>query len=257
MSQMPFSTFAISGKAGAGKTTAAIGLCGDATRVQTKQGNNIIEWDQMALAAPIKEVLSIKKNLIKEKDRRLYQIHSIVSGLYSDSPLYGAPPYADLVKLVHEIDAMELGSYSDNYRKFQQKMGDAIRSIDPDAFNKTLYNKALSKVGEIKKMTEECELQGLDYHRVLLISDMRFDNEAQFFKDKFGVRIYGLRASKNVRQARLAARDGGIITKKESKHKSENGIDKKYVDLTINTDIIDESSVINTIKQDIYKELGI
>lgn len=255
MIKVPFSTFAISGKAGSGKTTTAVGLCGDATRVQTRQGNNIIEWDKMALAQPLKEMIAIKRD-ISEADRRLYQLHSIVSGLYSDSPLYGAPPYDELVSMVHEIDKMGLGNYLDNYRSFQQNAADIIRAVDPDAFSKTLFNKAVLKTSEIDRATEEFELKGINYHRVLLVSDLRFDNEAEFFKKNLGVHIYELKASKEVRQSRLLERDGGLPSKKNMKHNGEQGISKKYVDLSIKTDTMVEADVIATIKKDIYKELG-
>lgn len=277
MNGIPFTTVAIAGKAGTGKTTASNILTAASltTRDGTKQSaeasllsgvaayeggtdDNVYGWDKTIFAAPLKELIGIKESLSGRDmaDRRLYQIHNIVSALYNHSPLYGGPSYKELVKLVKAIDDLPLGSYDDNYRTFQQTTADMIRENDPDAFVNAVYKKAMSKISDVNEDIEDFEEEGLAYHRILIVGDLRYDNEAEMITNKLKGLIYELKASKEVRKYRLEQRDGSTIARANAKHSSEKKIDKSYIHMSINTDDLLPSQVAKLIREDIYKQIG-
>ncbi len=277
MNDIPFTTVAIAGKAGTGKTTASHILTAASltTRDGSKQSaeasllsgvaayeggsdDNVYGWDKTVFAAPLKELIGIKESLDgKDKtDRRLYQIHNIVSALYNHSPLYGGPPYKELVKLVKAIDDLPLGSYDDNYRTFQQTAADLIKENDPDAFVNMVYKKAMSKISDINEDIEDFADEGLEYHRVLIVGDLRYNNEADMITNKLKGLIYELKASKDVRRDRLEHRDGSTIARDNAKHSSEKKIDKSYIHMSIDTDNLLPSQVAKLIREDIYKQIG-
>jgi hypothetical protein len=278
MNDIPFLTVAIAGKAGTGKTTATNLLTASTltTRSNTKQSpeasmlsgvhayegtsedDNVYGWDRTIFAAPLKEIIGIKETLSGPDmvDRRLYQIHNIVSALYNHSPIYGGPTYKKLVKLVRAIDDLPLGSYNDNYRTFQQSTADMIKANNEDAFANFVYQKAMSKISDINEDIEDFEDQGLQYHRILVVGDLRYDNEADMIANKLKGLIYELKASKKVRKERLEQRDGVAIAKENAKHSSEQRIDKSYIHMTIDTDDLLPSQVAGIIREDIYKQIG-
>lgn len=259
MHKLSFDTFGIVGKAGSGKTSTVSMLCGGATNKREKIDSCIIDWDQIAFASPIKEIIAIKSGFpgAEMEDRRLYQIHGIISNVYNNSPLYGAPPYKKLVKLVKTIDSMDLGSADDNYRTFQQQLGDYVRKYDNDAFAKAAFNKAILKASDVKSTAWEMETQDLDYRRILVISDLRFDNEAELIKNKMGGKIIYFDCDEETRKQRLLERDGAYISQENAKHISEKGIKKKYIDYKLDTSKMDQQEVLENVKNFILKEIEI
>lgn len=247
----------ISGQAGAGKTTLAQRICGNRVMRRVAFDKDVIDFDHMTLAAPLKELLTIKTNIQgkKSKDRRLYEIHRVLVDLFG-SPLFGAPNYKDLVSLVYELEAANEGKPEKHHRRFLQKTADLLRSNDELIFVNNLKKRINMKKAEIDSVCDALADDGLIYTRCIVVSDIRYEYEAKAIIE-MGGKIVRLAASDDVRNDRIKGRGEKGLSKKAAAHTSENqaNISASDIDLTINTDEFNIDEVATIFQEFIIEEL--
>ena len=208
----------ISGLAGTGKTSVAEAIVPKG-RITTESD---MIWDHIFFALPLYELASIKTNVrgLRQRDRQLYEIHNVLYDLYGGSPISNVPDYEDLTKLVHDIYNLPI-EYDMKPRTFLQKAGDLCRQLRQDCFATWAIAKANKLYKEYLRTTDE-ENQ-LPF--VVIISDVRFLNEAHTILAQENGTLLNFSASDNVRFQRLMQRDGYLMSEEQRKHKSENEMD--------------------------------
>lgn len=208
----------ISGLAGTGKTSVAEAIVPKG-RVATESD---MVWDHIFFALPLYELASIKSNVrgLRQRDRMLYEIHSVLYELYGGSPIADVPDYDDLTKLVHDIYNLPI-EYDIKPRTFLQKAGDLCRELRADCFASWAVSKAKSLHREyLRETAEEDQLPF-----IVIISDVRFTNEAEAIVSQDNGILLNFSASDNVRFERLMSRDGYLMSQEQRNHKSENEMD--------------------------------
>jgi hypothetical protein len=95
-------------------------------------------------------------------------------------------------------------------REVMQKVGDSLRSIDKNFF--------------INRLSIEIEKMSLKKSPYVIITDVRYPNEAEFIKSIGGSIVRIKRPHSSVKRTKF------------SDHKSEIDLDEKYIDLTIIND---------------------
>ena len=120
-------------------------------------------------------------------------------------------------------------------RSFLQKAGDLCRAYDEDCFAKWGVLKA-NKLFRSHMKTPEYEDQ--DMPMAIIISDVRFVNEAKKILSQPNGLVICYEASDEVRNQRMMKRDGYIMTPEQMNHRSEQEIDliKENASAIINTD---------------------
>lgn len=104
-------------------------------------------------------------------------------------------------------------------RQLLQRLGTEVaRNINENFWVESLKNRNSSKINEVTGFYEN-----------IIITDVRFDNEAKFIKENNGIILHVVRPS-------LESKD---------EHLSEKGIDPKYIDYTIINDSTEEDYKIN------------
>ena len=169
------------GLAGAGKTATATALVPD-YQVVKREG---FVWNHVVLAAPLYEMVSIREMTegVQARDRVLYALHKLLTRVLGDSPLYGAPPYKDLVDLVEFAADMPL-PYEGKPREFLQTMGTKCRELNVDCFVQDII-RSMRETESIIKESERAVLsleERDDYEPpnfIHLVSDVRLENEAR------------------------------------------------------------------------------
>lgn len=229
----------LSGKALTGKSSVAESL---APLVMAKEDDEdspeYIRWIKIDLAAPLYELATIRQLVDGEsaEDRCLYEIHKVLVKIFGGSPLYGAPPYDELVDLVYEIAHCPCEKEG-KARSFLQYVGtDVLRNSYPDVWINYL---ARSAKDEHRMYLRECEL--LDKNPGgfgVVIGDLRFKNEAEFIKAQSKGFLVKYTASPEVCQDRSERRDGFRVSFEQLTHSSENDLndysDSDY-DLVLDT----------------------
>lgn len=235
----------LSGQAGTGKTSVAEGIVPKG-RLNIENSNFI--WDHIFFALPLYELASIRTTVrgLRQKERQLYAIHNVVYDLYGGSPIGDIPDYDDLVELVYDIYSLPI-EYDIKPRSFLQQAGDLCRNLDPDCFANWAIRKA-------KKMHQEY-LNGLSEDAeklpfIVIISDVRFMNEAKAIKSTDNSILINFMASEGVRHERLFGRDGYLMSDEQKSHSSENEMHlvQEISDVIIDTDNMNvDQQVKNTI----------
>ncbi len=225
----------LAGKAATGKTSVAEKIV---PKAQINVSHSDIVWDHIFFALPLYEMASIRRTIqgIRQRDRQLYSIHSIIYDLFGGTPIGNVPDYEELISLVKDIYSLPLGE-DRKPRSFLQKTGDLCRSVDEDCFakwainkSKTLHRDYIRSVSEDDSVSPFCTI----------ISDVRFTNEAEHILSQPNGIIVCYEASDSVRDERIFNRDGVFMTDEQKNHKSELQIDqiKDMASLVVNTDDI-------------------
>lgn len=221
----------ISGLAGTGKTSVAEAIV---PKGRIAQDSDIV-WDHIFYALPLYELASIKTNVrgLREKDRQLYEIHHVLYELFGGSPIGNVPDYDDLVELVYDIYSLPIES-DVKPRTFLQKAGDLCREVRPDCFATWAVRKAKMLNANYYRATPSEDRKPF----VVIISDVRFVNEAQSILNVDESILINFSASDEVRFNRLMSRDGYLMSEEQRLHKSENEMDdiKHLAHAIIDTD---------------------
>jgi cytidylate kinase len=129
-----------------------------------------------------------------------------------------------------------------------QKAGDLCRAYDETCFAKWGMLKA-NKIARDHMKTQE--FLDDDTPMCVIVSDVRFENEAQAILKQPNGLIICYEASDDIRQERMMKRDGLLMTEEQMNHRSEQEIDliKSLASAIINTDNLSiKDQVSETIK---------
>lgn len=226
----------LAGKAATGKTSVAEAIVPKASFAAAQQG---MLWEHIFFAMPLYEFYSSRTKIegLNSESRKLFSIHQTLYELYGSSPLGAMPHYDDFVKLTKSIATKQLNFNGSKPRSFLQEVGDMCRSYDSDCFAKWGISKANKLFFEYKKSLSEDE-EEIPY--CVIISDVRFKNEAESILSSPNGMLIVFDADPNVRQERILIRDGVKMTEEQMSHKSEKEIDL-FIDQA--SAIIDSSSM--------------
>lgn len=175
----------IKGGAGSGKTTLARRL--DEDLAHPTRGLNLehAQVDHLAFAAPLYEMAAVRSNIkgAFAEDRKLYAIHNIVTSLLGTNPLFGAPPYSDLVDIVHTI-LHDIPLRGDKPRSFLLEVAKLMRAYKDDCFVQRLetamkyrYHLVIKDGNDDK---DDVYPEVTDY--IAVISDLRYEIEGEMVR---------------------------------------------------------------------------
>lgn len=236
----------LAGKAATGKTVVAETIVPKASFGTNSNG---LVWDHIFFAMPLYEFYSIRTKIegMNAQSRKLFATHETLYDLYGSSPLGNVPDYKNFVDLVNQINSEPVDHDGSKPRSFLQKIGDYCRSYDEECFAKWGVRKANQIHSDYtSSLSEESELP-----HCVLISDVRFVNEAQAILSQPNGIIIKFEASDQVRRERILSRDFVLMTDEQLSHRSEKEIDSMsdIIDLVINSDSMSiEDQVNETIK---------
>jgi len=224
----------LAGKAATGKTSVAEKIV---PKAEVSPIANHIKWDHIFFALPLYELASVKKNSLgfRQKDRQLFSIHEIIYDIYGSNALGTIPDYESFHQLVKDVYNLPIEPEDMKPRSFLQKAGDLCRAYDEECFAKWGVLKA-NKLFRSHMKTPEHEDQ--DMPMAIIISDVRFVNEAKKILSQPNGLVICYEASDEVRNQRMMKRDGYIMTPEQMNHRSEQEIDliKENASAIINTD---------------------
>jgi cytidylate kinase len=226
----------LAGKAATGKTSVAELIVPKAAFDNVKSG---IYWDHIFFAMPIYELLSIRTKIegANSQSRKLFAIHETLYDLYGNSTLGDIPDYYSFISLVDNIGREPIDTAGAKPRSFLQKVGDFCRANDPKCFAKWGVRKSYELYREYTKSLDEDETPN---PYCVLISDVRFENEAESILKLPNSMLILFEASDEVRKERIFSRDGIYMTDEQMSHKSEKEIDNFS---SLASAIIDSSSM--------------
>lgn len=223
----------LSGKAGSGKTSVAENIVPKGSIDTTHHG---AKWDHIFYALPLYELSSIKRTIsgINAKNRQLYAIHDVLFDLYGGSALGNIPAYDQFVEKVHSIHGLAIEPEGIKPRSFMQRAGDLCREDFANCFADWAIYKIKSMHRSYLRNTEEQDL--MPY--VVIISDVRFANEADSILSQKNGLVVCFDASSQTLEDRLIKRDGKVLNPEQAAHKSEQEIEyiKTICSSVINTD---------------------
>jgi len=224
----------LSGKAATGKTSVAEKIV---PKAKVDSQNSSIVWDHIFFALPLYELASIKKGVIgsRQQVRQLYGVHDTLYELFGNSPIGDVPNYEDMVQMVQQIQSMPIEPEGVKPRTFLQKSGDVCRSHDPECFCKWAIRKSNSlHLSYLRSLNEDTEPSPF----AVIISDVRFLNEAETILNQDNGIVVCYTASDEVRNERMFSRDGAYMTSEQMSHPSELQVDDicKISNMVINTD---------------------
>lgn len=227
----------LAGKAGSGKTSVAEEIVPKGSLSTVKYG---LAWDHIFYALPLYELATIKRSIRghNEDSRRLYAIHDVAFDIFGKSAIGNIPNYEKLVDIVKEVNSMAIEPEGIKPRTFLQKAGDIFRSHNSDCFAQWAVLKSYSLYKDYKKSLDE-ELPELPF--VILVSDVRFKNEAEhILKQPNGI-VISFDASEETLDQRILKRDGKLMTSEQKSHRSEqeSNLVKEISTFIINTDGLD------------------
>jgi dephospho-CoA kinase len=227
----------LAGKAGSGKTSVAEEIVPKGSFATKKYGMN---WDHIFFALPLYELASIRRNIkgFDEESRKLHAIHNVVYEIFGGSPLGNMPHYNDLVEVVRSIYNLPIEPEGTKPRSFLQKAGDICRNQKEECFASWGVIKANNLHRQyIKSITKDDEDDPQE-HMGIIISDVRFVNEAEYILKQPNGFVVCFDASKETLNDRLLKRDGRLMSEEQMSHKSEQQIDniKNICSAIINTD---------------------
>lgn len=213
----------LTGKSGVGKSTLAGAIApplGSSTINYTDNlpnpwNRHPIHWHEFSIQPPLQALLAARSRIEGENDveRQKYEILKTLLDLFNQSPLYGAPPFDDLVRMVNE-----LMSFSANYDKsFMRSARQLIEAYDPDALYKCLSRSVIGRYvsynNDLVKDIEELEDTYPDkaFGPKLfgaVISDVSSDEEWDFIRSTFdNTLVIELQCDEDIRMERLDDHD--------------------------------------------------
>jgi cytidylate kinase len=236
----------LAGKAATGKTSVAETIVPKASFDKVRSG---VYWDHIFFAMPLYELLSIRTKIegANSQSRKLFAIHETLYDLYGNSTLGDMPNYYSFISLVDNINREPIDLNGAKPRSFLQKAGDLCRAHDPKCFAKWGVRKAYELRRDYVKSLEEDETPN---PYCVLVSDVRFENEAESILKLPNSMLILFEASDEVRRERVFSRDGVYMTDEQLSHKSEKEIDNftHLVDATIDSSSMSvEDQAVKTI----------
>lgn len=226
----------LTGEAGTGKTSTAniiapvaqnLDASGGDERISCIDGVNIY-WSHLFFAMPIYEIVNIKRIIqgADWKDRQLYAIHNVIANLFGENPLYGAPPYKQLVEMTYEVTEKYIPE-DGKPREFMQWLGtDYFRAYQDDCFIRSMQRRINKEKGFITNLNSKAEEGERIFDTFgVVISDVRFPNEAEIITSAPNGILIKLNASYETRMDRLDKRDGFVMSTEGGAHASETSID--------------------------------
>ena len=212
----------LTGSIASGKTATAQALS-PAARVLSSDfdddGYLSIHWQHVPFALPLHQMATVRQTTTGDGafDRMCYQIHAILLDVFGASPLYGAPPYNDLVKMVQQIVSFPVVSEG-KPRKFLQHVGtEVVRAYNPDAWVTWMDRKVRGM------FMQHCATRGEESERPfgVVIDDVRMLNEAEYIRSAPNGLLIKLWARPDIIAERLYDRDSTFLTEDVLNHESE------------------------------------
>lgn len=227
----------LAGKAGSGKTSVAEAIVPKGSFDIKVHG---MKWDHIFYALPLYEMASIKKNIMGEnaESRKLHAIHDVLYEIYGRSTLANMPHYYSFVEKVKKIYELNIESEGIKPRTFLQKAGDICREHDPNCFANWAIIKSNLLYRQYIKDSIKSESEDDIVPMCILISDVRYVNEANsILKQPNGI-VITFDAQQDVLNERIMKRDGKLMNTEQLDHSSEQQIDeiKQISSAIINTD---------------------
>lgn len=251
---------ALTGKTITGESIAPKGYIPDPFK-------NPVQWDHLFFAIPLYRMATARQKIsgVDAYDRIKYEIHSELLDILGRSPLFGAPPYNRLIELVHKISTIPIPD-GEKPRTFLQEAGSLCRSWNEDCFvNWTknmvkksfdLFQREQEKIFDYPNTQEEYSQQKPFEAFGVVISDIRYPNEAHYIKQSHNSILIELTASDEVRQERAYHRDGHFLTEKQLSHSSETQvIPKEWFDATLDTSDLTVADQVSTVLQIVNQKL--
>jgi dephospho-CoA kinase len=227
----------LAGKAGSGKTSVAESIVPKGSFDTSKYG---MKWDHLFYALPLYEMASIKKNTLGHNSelRKLYALHDVLYEIYGRSTLANIPHYYSFVEKVKEIYELNIEPEGIKPRTFLQKAGDICREHDPNCFANWAIIKSNLLYRQYIKDLIKSDSEDNIVPMCILISDVRYVNEAKsILKQPNGI-VITFDAQQDVLNERIMKRDGKLMNAEQLSHSSEQQIDeiKEISSAIINTD---------------------
>jgi len=261
----------LAGKAGTGKTCTANYWVGSTVRWLDEE----LALDHYSLASPLHEMVAIKNGIegTYAKDRQLYAIHALLLEILGGNPLWGAPPYDELIALTKEIEAMYLPE-GKKARSFMQFVGEKCRGYNSECFLQYL-NRSILRGFKSAKETARFYAPRIDGFHVTdegppehnedppiycsFVSDIRYTNEAEFIRSQPNGILVKLVASDETREQRLLDRDGHVLSTQEASHPSENieAIPNEWFDAIITTDELTVEQQARIVLKNVLDTFGV
>lgn len=245
----------LAGKAATGKTAVAESIVPKASFGNTNSG---IVWDHIFFAMPLYEFYSIRSIIegMNAESRKLFSIHQALYDLYGNSPLGSMPSYDNFTDLVHKINNERLEFDGNKPRSFLQKVGDYCREYEESCFAKWGTRKAVSIHNEYLNSLDKDEEE---IPHCVIVSDVRFINEAEAILNQPNGIIVQFEASDEVRRNRIFSRDSVFMTDEQMSHRSEKEIDmmSDLVDLVIDSSNIKIEEQVNLTIKAVKESFGL
>lgn len=184
-----------------------------------------IHWTHLFFALPIYRIVTARQKITGDnaRNRILYEIHEAIVDLFGRSPLYSAiKNYDDLIELVRYVASIPCEPPGEKARTFMQEFGSLCREYDESVFVNWINRKIQEEYREFIREYPEDRYPGLRLGIVL--SDIRFPNEATCVTDHPNGRMYKFTASPEVIRARLYDRDGKVLSEAQANHESEQSL---------------------------------
>jgi hypothetical protein len=241
----------LSGPAGSGKTSTAVGII---EQMGTWSDSKDVNWDHIYHAMPLYEFVSIKTKTIGEnsQDRQLHLIHDLVRDICRSTI-----PYDDMVELVYDIYAMPLDP-DGKPRTFLQNLGVMLREKNVNCFVDYAHAKSYLRFRDCQAFSGD---DSKEKPFIMLISDVRFMNEAQKIKSHPNGFLIRYDADPSELQDRLYKRDKKLMTAEQNNHESEAvGRSPEFlslVDLQLDTTDMNELDQIEATISFIKKAIGV
>ena len=187
--------------------------------------NGAIHWTHLFFALPIYRIVTARQKIVGDnaRNRILYEIHEAIVDLFGRSPLYSPiKNYDDLIELVRYVASIPCEPAGEKARTFMQEFGSLCREYDEDVFVNWIKRKTQEEYREFTKEYTEDKYPGLRLGIVL--SDIRFPNEAQAVIDHPNGVLLKFWAKPEVIRERLYNRDGKVLSIEQANHESEQSL---------------------------------
>lgn len=241
-----------------GKTATANGLAPNGRLIHPPDEDESgprIEWDHFYFALPLYRMATARQSIEGdlEYDRMAYEILLTLLDVVGTNPLFGSPPFNDLIQMAYEITEYPCPREG-KPRSFLQWVGtDLLRAYDEDVWVKWMGRKIATEHRLFRQehldvdgyLKDDAPLYGV------VVSDCRFDNELKLIRDHPNGILIKLTASPEVVENRQLMRDGYTMSESQKNHQSETSLqlpDELY-DAIINTDNISVTEQVNQVKR--------
>jgi cytidylate kinase len=256
----------IAGKAGTGKSTigsylAPMGRIASSFQ-QENEGFYPIFWDHLSFAMPLYRISSIRTGIqgSNRDDRIKYEILDTVLDSFGKSPLFGAPPFQNLIQMVNQLATYPCPQDGSKPRAFLQYAGDVFREEDSHVLIKLMARK-IRDINtrfrqDVDQVLADHDEEGTDEVLIpkvpgIVVTDVRTRDEAAFLLQQENIILIKLECDDATRFARLSERDGeGIETLTTRNHETEqqlNTIPDDWFNVIIDTTEMDATEMVTVI----------